>query len=49
MLHKLAELYQFIKNFRYYRSEGYSFKASWFFATMSLPSGSGYTLETRQH
>ena len=38
MSRKLAELYQFIGNFRYYRNEGYSFKAAWFFATMTLPS-----------
>jgi hypothetical protein len=37
MSHKLAELYQFIGNLRYYRREGYTFKASWFFATMTLP------------
>ena len=38
MLRKLAELNQFIGNFRYYRNEGDSFKAAWFFATTALPS-----------
>jgi hypothetical protein len=37
MSHKLAELLQFIGNYRHYRNEGYSFKAAWFIATVTLP------------
>jgi hypothetical protein len=38
MSSKLGQLFHFIGNFRYYRNEGYSLKAAWFFATMALPS-----------
>ena len=38
MLRKLAELNQFIGNFRHYRNEGYSFKAAWIFATTTQAS-----------
>ncbi len=38
MSRKLAELNQFIRNFRFYLNKGYSFKTAWFFATMTLPS-----------
>jgi hypothetical protein len=38
MSRKLAELLHFIENYRYYRQSGYSFKASWIFASATLPS-----------
>lgn len=38
MSRKLAELFRLIENYRYYLNEGYSFKAAWIFATMTLPS-----------
>ena len=37
MSRKLAEISRFIGNFRYYRQSGYSFKAAWFYATLTLP------------
>ncbi len=37
MSRKLAELLRFIENYRYYRQSGYSFKAAWIFAAMTLP------------
>jgi hypothetical protein len=37
MSRKWAELFRFIGNFLYYRQSGYSFKAAWIFATMTLP------------
>ena len=38
MLHKLVELFEFFGNYRYYRNEGYSFKAAWIFASMTISS-----------
>ena len=35
---KWAALFRFIENYRYYRNDGYSFKASWTFASATLPS-----------
>jgi hypothetical protein len=37
MSHKLAKLFRFIENYRYYRQNGYSFKSAWFTATLTLP------------
>jgi len=36
-MRKLAGLIQFIRNFRYYRRNGYNLKSAWFFATMTIP------------
>jgi len=37
MSRKLADLFRFIGNYRYYRRSGYGFKAAWIVATMTLP------------